>query len=143
MSGGAVRLPSGDEAVLLTRYADVRTALADPRLSREGWPRPTPPGWRPVTPSVFTSPMAKALNAEGHGRWRRMVGKWFTAKRMSALRPRMEDMAERLVDEMRDHGAPRIWWRTWPSHCRCSSSAPCSACRRATGSGSSPGPTRS
>ncbi|MCB5908924.1 cytochrome P450 [Streptomyces pinistramenti] len=100
-----VTLPSGDQAVLLTRYEDVRAALSDPRLSREGVALPDAARVAAGdSEGIFSSPMAKALNAEGHGRWRRMVGKWFTAKRMTALRPGMEAMADQLVDEMLKHG---------------------------------------
>ncbi|MEV1025758.1 cytochrome P450 [Streptomyces sp. NPDC050264] len=102
-----VTFPSGDAAVLLTRYADVRTVLADPRLTREGLARPDAAR---ITSGdaegIFSSPMARALNDEGHERWRRMVGKWFTAKRMAALKPRMEEMADQLVDTMIEHGGP-------------------------------------
>lgn len=102
-----VTLPSGDEAVLVTRYDDVRSALTDPRLTREGLAEP---GAARIagneSESIFESPMAKTLNAEGHERWRRMVGKWFTAKRIQALRPKMEATAERLVDQMVAAGQP-------------------------------------
>jgi cytochrome P450 len=102
-----VTLPSGDRAALLTRYEDVKLALCDPRLSREGLARPDAAR---ITAgeagSVFDSPMARALNAEGQDRWRRMVGKWFTAKRMQALVPRIEAMTDRLVDGMLEHGRP-------------------------------------
>ncbi|MET7690324.1 cytochrome P450 [Streptomyces sp. NPDC005483] len=101
-----VTLPSGDRATLLTRYGDVRLALSDPRLSREGLARPDAARITAEAGSIFDSPMARALNAEGHGRWRRMVGKWFTAKRMRALVPRIEAMADQLVDGMLDHGQP-------------------------------------
>lgn len=50
--------------------------------------------------------MARALNDEGHERWRRMVGRWFTARRMSALRPGMEELAGRLIGRMREHSNP-------------------------------------
>ncbi|MFB6439806.1 cytochrome P450 [Streptomyces sp. NPDC056411] len=102
-----VTLPSGDEAALLTRYEDVKTALSDPRLSREGLALPDAARVAAGdSESIFSSPMAKALNAEGHERWRRMVSKWFTAKRMSALRPAMEAMTDQLIDEMLEHGRP-------------------------------------
>ncbi|MGW9172010.1 cytochrome P450 [Streptomyces decoyicus] len=102
-----VTLPSGDEAALLTRYRDVKAALADPRLSREGLASPDAARVAAGdSEGIFSSPMAKALNAEGHERWRRMVGKWFTAKRMSALRPAMEAMADQLIDEMLERGRP-------------------------------------
>lgn len=102
-----VTFPSGDTAVLLTRYEDVKLALSDPRLTREGLARPDAAR---ITAGdaegIFSSPMAKTLNAEGHDRWRRMVGRWFTAKRMAALKPRMEEMADRLIDSMVEHGSP-------------------------------------
>ncbi|MFJ9622989.1 cytochrome P450 [Streptomyces sp. NPDC101181] len=102
-----VRFPSGDAAVLLTRYEDVRLALSDSRLTREGLARPDAAR---ITAGdaegIFSSPMARTLNAEGHERWRRMVGKWFTAKRMAALKPRMEETADRLIDTMIEHGSP-------------------------------------
>ncbi|MGW1256351.1 cytochrome P450 [Streptomyces sp. NPDC002513] len=101
-----VTLPSGDEASLLTRYEDVRSVLADPRFTREL----SAPGAARITDTesggLFNSPVSKTLAAEGHERWRRMVGKWFTAKRMSALRPGIEARTEQLVDEMLEHGHP-------------------------------------
>ncbi len=102
-----VTLPSGDEAALLTRYEDVKRALSDPRLSREGLASPDAARVAAGdSEGIFSSPMAKALNAEGHQRWRRMVGKWFTAKRMTALRPSMEAMADQLVDDMLERRQP-------------------------------------
>ncbi|MEU6549013.1 cytochrome P450 [Streptomyces sp. NPDC046915] len=101
-----VALPSGDEAALLTRYDDVRLALSDSRLSREGAANPDAARVADGESSIFTSPMAQTLNAEGHDRWRRMLGRWFTAKRMQALRPAMEATADRLVDAMVDQGKP-------------------------------------
>ena len=102
-----VELPSGDRATLLTRYDDVKLVLADPRLSREGLARPDAARiTASEAGSVFDSPMARALNAEGQDRWRRMIGKWFTAKRMQALVPKIEAMADRLIDAMLEHGQP-------------------------------------
>ncbi len=102
-----VTLPSGDEATLLTRYDDVRAALSDPRLSREGLASPDAARVAAGdTAGIFASPMARALNDEGHERWRRMVGRWFTARRMSALRPGMEELTARLIGRMREHGGP-------------------------------------
>ncbi|GAA5015717.1 cytochrome P450 [Actinopolymorpha pittospori] len=101
-----VKLPSGDEASLLTRYADVRQVLADPRFGRgTGAPdaaRLSESG------GVFDNSMATALPqiGEAHQRWRRMISKWFTVKRMAAMRPAIEAMAERLVDEMVERGQP-------------------------------------
>lgn len=101
-----VTLPSGDEASLITRYEDVKSALADPRFTRE---LNAPGAARLIdteSGGLFNSPMANTLAAEGHQRWRRMVLKWFTARRMAALRPGIETMADRLIDEMLERGQP-------------------------------------
>ncbi|WP_329459108.1 cytochrome P450 [Streptomyces sp. NBC_01497] len=96
-----VTLPSGDGATLLTRYEDVRTALSDPRFSREGLTRPDAARVAAGgSEGIFNSPMARTLNALGPGRWRSMVVRYFTAKRMAALRPDMEAVTGRLVDGM-------------------------------------------
>ncbi|MFB8176040.1 cytochrome P450 [Streptomyces sp. NPDC055966] len=100
-------LPSGDRARLLTRYEDVKVALSDPRLSREGLTRPDAARISASEAGdIFDSPMARALNDFGQERWRRMVGKWFTAKRMQALVPKIEAMADRLIDGMPEQGQP-------------------------------------
>lgn len=95
-----VRLPSGDEASLLTRYADVKQVLADPRFRRA---LDSPDAARVSdneSGGVFSTTLVTALALETHQQWRRMVGKWFTAKRITALRPAIEAMAEQLVDDM-------------------------------------------
>ena len=101
-----VELPSGDRAQLLTRYDDVKQVLADPRFPRVGAGQ----GARIASDSggVFNSDMASAVPQTGpeHQQWRRLVGRWFTAKRMVALRPAIEAMAESLIDDMQAHGQP-------------------------------------
>ena len=101
-------LPSGDDAALVTRYEDVKRVLSDPRFTR---PTPADDAARVAdveSGGVFNSEMATVLpqHGEAHLRWRRMIGKWFTAKRMNALRPGIEAMAEQLVDEMVEQGTP-------------------------------------
>ncbi|HVV20017.1 MAG TPA: cytochrome P450 [Pseudonocardiaceae bacterium] len=103
-----VTMPSGDEATLLTRYADVKQVLSDPRFGRQ---LDAPDAARvsdTESGGVFNSEMAAVLPQTGdaHQRWRRMISKWFTARRMTALRPGIEAMAERLIDAMVDTGAP-------------------------------------
>ncbi|MFJ9780115.1 cytochrome P450 [Amycolatopsis sp. NPDC101161] len=104
----SVRLASGDEAALITRYADVKNVLSDPR-----WTRPTPADNAArvadtESGGVFNSEMATVLpqHGEAHLTWRRTIGKWFTAKRMNALRPGMAAMAEQLIDDLVAKGAP-------------------------------------
>ncbi|MEU5259495.1 cytochrome P450 [Amycolatopsis sp. NPDC021455] len=103
-----VALASGDEAALITRYDDVKTVLSDPRFTR---PTPADNAARVAdteSGGVFNSEMATVLpqHGEAHLTWRRTIGKWFTAKRMNALRPGMAAMAEQLIDEMVAKGAP-------------------------------------
>ncbi|OXM59848.1 cytochrome P450 [Amycolatopsis vastitatis] len=103
-----VALASGDEATLITRYDDVKSVLSDPRFTR---PTPADNAARVAdteSGGVFNSEMATVLpqHGEEHLKWRRLLGKWFTAKRMNALRPGMAAMAEQLLDEMVAKGAP-------------------------------------
>ncbi|MFF1611525.1 cytochrome P450 [Amycolatopsis sp. NPDC058278] len=103
-----VALASGDEAALITRYDDVKSVLSDPRFTR---PTPADNAARVAdteSGGVFNSEMASVLpqHGEDHLTWRRLIGKWFTAKRMNALRPGMAAMAEQLIDEMVAKGAP-------------------------------------
>jgi cytochrome P450 len=103
-----VALASGDEAALITRYDDVKSVLSDPRFTR---PTPADNAARVAdteSGGVFNSEMASVLpqHGEDHLTWRRLIGKWFTAKRMNALRPGMAAMAGQLIDEMVAKGAP-------------------------------------
>ncbi|OUD00040.1 cytochrome P450 [Streptosporangium minutum] len=103
-----VTLPSGDQATLLTRYEDVKQVLADPRFTRL---LNAPDAARLSATEdggLFNSEMATIIpdSGEEHQHWRRLVGKWFTAKRMNALRPVMARIAEDLIDDMVKRGAP-------------------------------------
>jgi cytochrome P450 len=99
-----VRFPSGDQATLLTRYDDVRQVLSDPRFGRSS----EDAAQMSDSGGVFDSALATALpqTGEAHQQWRRLLNRWFTARRMAALRPRIAEMAERLIDEMVEQGQP-------------------------------------
>jgi cytochrome P450 len=104
-----VKLPSGDEASLLTRHADVKQVLSDPRFTRQLNADDAARISANESGGVFNnSSLATSLpqGGEGHVYWRRTITKWFTARRMNALRPKIEAMAERLVDDMTKHGSP-------------------------------------
>ncbi|MFI6600643.1 cytochrome P450 [Nonomuraea sp. NPDC050536] len=103
-----VRLPSGDEASLLTRYEDVKRVLADPRFTRRLDADDAARLSDTDSGGVFNNEMSQVIpdGGEGHQRWRRQVGKWFTAKRMTMLRAPMERMADQLVDDMVKRGRP-------------------------------------
>jgi cytochrome P450 len=97
----------GGEMTLLTRYADVRAVTGDPRftrdLSAEGAVSLSADGT-----DLYSQSESKSMAAAGeaHEQWRRMVGRWFTAKRMTALRPEIERMAEDLIDAMAEERQP-------------------------------------
>jgi cytochrome P450 len=93
-----VRMPGYGRAWIVTRYADVRTVLTDPRLAKDvhRWP-----GGGRSRPSEVTGVYAHMLHADppDHTRLRRLVQKVFTPRR-AALRPRAEEIAAGLLDEM-------------------------------------------
>lgn len=102
-----IRLPSGDQAVLLTRYDDVRQVLADPRFSRNLAQEGAAQTVAQEGGGVFEKAQSESLTqADRHQQWRRIISKWFTVKRLNAMQPRIEAMTEQLVDEMVQHGAP-------------------------------------
>jgi cytochrome P450 len=96
--------PEGQRAWLITRYEDVRRALADPRLSKD-WRKLRSPGFVP-DPSVGFL-MAHMLNADppDHTRLRRLVQKAFTPGRVAGLRPRIEAITASLLDAMPGGGS--------------------------------------
>jgi cytochrome P450 len=97
-----VRMPAYGRAWIVTRYADVRTVLTDPRLAKDvhRWP-----GGGRSRPSEATGVYAHMLHADppDHTRLRRLVQKAFTPRR-AALRPRAEEIAAGLLDEMGSAG---------------------------------------
>ncbi|PUB25980.1 cytochrome P450 [Promicromonospora sp. AC04] len=103
-----VRFASGDPASLVTRYDDVRAVLSDPRFSRGTGKKDAARVADTDDGGLFNSEMATVLPQEGEGHltWRRLVGKWFTAKRMAALRPGITAMADQLIDSMIEKGGP-------------------------------------
>ncbi|WP_221890743.1 cytochrome P450 [Streptomyces sp. WAC01280] len=100
--------PDGPPGWLVTRYEDVRAALADPRLSSR----------RPhlnshVRASLITPEEMAALRPSDlltsdppeHTRLRRLVNGQFTTRRMNRLAPRIQDIVDRHLDALA--AAPR------------------------------------
>ena len=94
-----IETPSG-RMWLVTRYADARQMLSDPRLIKQ-----------PPRQQDFADSQARLLNEHMlsadppvHTRLRRLVSKVFTAGRIENLRPRVREIAESLVEPLA--GAP-------------------------------------
>ncbi|MFF7542272.1 cytochrome P450 [Streptomyces canus] len=95
--------PDGTPAWIVTRYDDVRAALADPRLSLDK--RYATAG----TYKGFSLPPAldaNLLNMDppDHTRIRRLVGRAFTPRRIEQLRGPIRRTADGLLDALGSHG---------------------------------------
>jgi cytochrome P450 len=93
-----VIMPYGDRAWLVTRYADVRAALGDPRLHKDWAGKLTPPDWVPDEVTGYLSMHLLNADPPDHTRLRRLVSKAFTARRVAGLRPRVEAITASLLD---------------------------------------------
>lgn len=98
-----IHLPYGEPAWLATRYEDVKVVLGDPRFSRAAAVGRDEPRSRPHATGAGT---IKSLDPPEHTRLRRLVAKAFTVRRVEALRPRAQRIADDLVDAMVAKGAP-------------------------------------
>jgi cytochrome P450 len=94
-----VQAPGYGRAWVITGYADVRAALADPRLAKDvhRWP-----GGGRSRPSEAAGLHAHMLHQDppGHDRLRRIVAKELPPRRVAQLRPRAAEVAAGLLDEM-------------------------------------------
>jgi hypothetical protein len=95
-----VRLWDGSTPWLVTRYADQRALLADPRISadprREGFPHLSEAG-RVRRRRVQTF---LGMDDPDHARQRRMVTSTFAIKRVEALRPAIQRIVDDAIDAM-------------------------------------------
>lgn len=88
-----VTLPGGLPAWMITRYAEARSALTDPRLVKF-----MPPlGFPEEIEAVMNSHMLN-MDPPEHTRLRRLVSGAFTARRVAGLAPRVEEITARLLD---------------------------------------------
>ncbi|WP_329047311.1 cytochrome P450 [Amycolatopsis sp. NBC_01488] len=85
----------------LTRYAEARAMLADPRFEVRAESFLRPPGI-PEHCLAYLRTMAEQDGPE-HLRLRRLVAPAFTPKRAAQLRPRLLALTERLLDDLPAH----------------------------------------
>ncbi|NMO51912.1 cytochrome P450 [Actinoplanes sp. TBRC 11911] len=92
-----VSLPDGRTAWLVTRFDDVRKVLIDPRFSRA---EAAEPGVAGTGLGKDSAGSILGLDPPEHTRLRRLVAGAFTARRVEALRPRVAEMVDTLIDQM-------------------------------------------
>jgi cytochrome P450 len=98
-----VRLAGGAEAWWVSRYEEGRAILVDPRFSsdrrKDNFPNA---GSDPAVRQRFRSQPRSMIGMDGaeHAAARRAVVGEFTVKRLAALRPRVQQIVDRFVDDM-------------------------------------------
>jgi cytochrome P450 len=97
------RLPDGRTGWLVTRFADVRQVLVDPRFSRA---EATRPGVADTGLGQASAGTILGLDPPEHTRLRRLVAGAFTARRVEALRPRAAQIVAGLIDDLEKTGPP-------------------------------------
>lgn len=95
-----VELSGGRPALLVTGHADVRAVLSDDRFSREAWAHGT------LFARESASLALSASDPPTHSRRRKAVQRWFTHRAAEAARPRIEQIAEQLLDRIEAAGPP-------------------------------------
>lgn len=96
-----VRVASGDEVWLVTRYEDVRAVMCDQRFSRN---LDRPDAAR-VIPGV-RQPSSPFADAPAHTRWRRLMAKAFTPRHVEERRESIQRSVDDLLDAMAEQPQP-------------------------------------
>ncbi|MEU0885775.1 cytochrome P450 [Lentzea sp. NPDC005914] len=102
------RTMAGDEAWMVTRFAEARQLFADPRLTRS---HPDPKNAPKVTNAALLDGSDWGYEdyeaeREAEAAMRALLSKSFSAKRMTALAPRIEGLVDDLLDVMDEQGPP-------------------------------------
>ncbi|MGE5828782.1 MAG: cytochrome P450 family protein [Micromonosporaceae bacterium] len=100
-----VELPGGVIAWSLNRHDVIKSVLTDPRVTksaRNHWPAfingQIPPDWEMIS-WVAMDNMVTAYGKD-HVRLRKLVGSAFTPRRTEAIRPRVEELTNELLDAL-------------------------------------------
>ncbi|MEU5416539.1 cytochrome P450 [Streptomyces clavifer] len=104
---GRVLIWNGTTPWLITRHADQRALLVDPRVSNDDHE----PGFPYVNAhraaiAHATPPLITNTDAPEHTRLRRMVNAPFLVKRIEAMRPAIQKIVDDLIDTMLDGPKP-------------------------------------
>jgi cytochrome P450 len=95
-----VRLWDGSTPWLITRYADQRALLADPRISADTLALGYPHGSSGVRERRRQARTFINMDDPEHARLRRMVTAPFAIKRVEALRPAVQKIVDGLIDDL-------------------------------------------
>ena len=100
-----VTTPAGDPAWFVSSYSDVKQLLTDPRLGRS---HPDPErAPRYANSAIFGGPMGspETEHAE-HAQMRALLTRSFSARRMELLRPQVQQLVDRLLDDLLRQAPP-------------------------------------
>jgi pentalenolactone synthase len=94
-----VTTPAGDPAWLVTAYAHVKQLFLEPRLGRA---HPDPEHAPRINDSILLGGAAGNYATEDadHAQMRALLTPFFSARRMQALKPRVETLVDQLLDAM-------------------------------------------
>ncbi|WP_454857200.1 cytochrome P450 [Promicromonospora soli] len=93
----------GKEVWVVSRYADIRQALSDPRISADDH---TPGFPVPALPSSQMPPAFPRMDDPEHARLRRMLTGEFTVKQVRNQRPHIEELVDHFLEKMVREGQP-------------------------------------
>jgi cytochrome P450 len=94
----------GEPVWVASRFADIRAALTDPRMSADN----TQPGFPSVQAPADhqTPPSFTRMDDPEHARLRRMLTGEFTVKRVGQMRPQIQELVNEFLDKMVEQGQP-------------------------------------
>lgn len=97
--------PAGDPAWLVTDYATVKALLSDRRLGRTH-PHPECAS-RYSASMIFGQPQPPSpTEAADDARMRRLLGQWFSARRLEVLRPQVQELVDGLLGRLAETRPP-------------------------------------
>ncbi len=100
-----ITLDDGSMGYLVTRYADVRQVLIDPRFSRAA-AGGKGPGGSETGIAILAEDSMNAMDPPEHTRLRRLVAGAFTARRVEQLRPKVRELVDELLADVAARACP-------------------------------------
>lgn len=99
----------GTNTFLITQYADVKTVARRPKIFSSEFSQLVAPELPAEAKEIIAQgypeiPTMLTRDAPAHNRYRALVNPSFTPKRVAGLRPHMEDIVSRLIDDLPQSG---------------------------------------